>query len=419
MKTTLNRVPYSQLPQILSKQALLLAVVLALAGGAMTARAQTTVVKANNYTSLVTGSDWVGSTAPGANNIAVWNSTATSPALEPLGANTTWEGIQILNPGGPVITTWDGNTLTNGAIGAVGLTGIDMSSASQNLTLSNNVVVNGVQNWKVAAGQTLSLDGNLLYSPASALRIYLPSSTANVYLTNGVANGLLGNASDLGNGYFATLNDTDMVGLVSSGSGLQVVGGSSISGLYTINTVGGGTPTDNGTFTVADFVTNTPGIGWRTSGSTTMGVAYFNEPQIYNSTVVYNGVTYPAWQISHSSSRNITFGTWLITTNVGNSAVYDNGGGLVVQGNGGPTGASQDMRIIQNNTAAPLILANAIHAGSSSPTPNIVKLGPGLVSLQANENQNSKNNTVEVYEGTFEVDNGGYLTESTVQRVRG
>src|SRR5215469_8654334 len=332
----------------------------------MTARAQAPVVKANSYTSLTTGSDWVGGTAPGANNIAVWNSTASSPLAEPLGASTTWEGIQIVNPGGAITVTADGNTLTNGAIGAVGLTGIDMSGASQNLTLGNNLVVNGVQNWNVAAGQTFTAGGNLLYTPSSALRIYLGNS-ANVFVTNGAPGGLLGTNFDsaLGNGYFATLNDTDMVGLAGSPPNLQVVGGSTISGLYTVNQFTGTTPTSNGTFVVADFITNAPSIGWRISGTETWGVAYLNEPQIFNSTVVYNGVTYPTWQISHSSGRNLIIGTWLLTTNMGNSAMWDNGGGLTRFGAGGPTGAGNDMRIFQNNTAAPLILANALNSAAA------------------------------------------------------
>jgi autotransporter-associated beta strand protein len=411
MKTNLKQVPSCEIPQTLSKQALLFGAMLALTGGAMSVQAQTPVVKANSYTSLTTGTDWVGNTAPGANNIAIWNNTASTPVTEPLGANTTWEGIRIVNPGGAIVTSADGNTLTNGAIGAVGLTGIDMSSATQNLTLGNNLEVNGVQNWNVAAGQTFTLGGNLLYTPGSALRIYLGNS-ANVFVTNGVPNALLGTNvnSTLTNGYFATLNDVDMAGLAGTPPNLQIVPGSTISGLYTIDTVGGTTPTLNGNFAVANFVTNTPGIGWRISGSETWGVGYLNEPQIFNSTVSYNGVTYTTWQISHSSGRNLTIGTWLLTTNMGNSAMWDNGGGLTRFGAGGPVGAQDDMRIFQNNTAAPLILANALNSPTAGA--NLIKMGPGLVSLQANDANVAS--TVDIYEGTFEVDNGGNFTLATV-----
>jgi fibronectin-binding autotransporter adhesin len=411
MKTSLKQDPSRQFPRLQSTQAMLCAAVLALTGGAMTAHAQAPVVKANSYTSLTTGSDWVGNTAPGANNIAVWDTTASSPVAEPLGASTTWEGIRIVNPGGAITVNADGNTLTNGAIGAVGLVGIDMSSATHNLTLNNNLVVNGVQNWNVAAGQTLSVGGNLLYTPGSALRINLGNS-ANVFVTNGLPNALLGTNvnSTLTNGYFATLNDTDMAGLSGTAPNLQIVGGSTISGLYTINTVGGATPTLNGNFAVADFITNTPGIGWRISGAETWGVAHLNQPQIFNSTISYNGVTYPTWQISHSSGRNLTIGTWLLTTNLGNSAMWDNGGGLTRFGAGGPVGANNDMRIFQNNTVAPLILANALNSPTAGA--NLVKMGPGLVSLQANDANVAS--TVSIYEGTFEVDNGGNFTLATV-----
>ena len=411
MKKTLIPVSPCARLHALSRQVLLFAVAMSVAGSAFSVRAQTSIDKANSYTSLATGSDWTGGVVPGTNNIAVWNSTAGTPALEPLGANLAWAGIQILGPGGPVIIKADGNTLTNGQAGIVGLNGIDMSGASQSLTLSNNVIVNGVENWKVASGQTLSLDGNLLYTPGSALRIYLPDSTANVYVTNGVANGMLGNSASLTNGYFATLNDTDMVGLVSSSSGLQVVGGSTISGLYSINTAGGGTPTQNGNIVCANYVTNTPGAGWRTSGAYTFNCIFINEPQIYASTVSYHGVTYPAWQLIHSSGRNITVGTWLITTNIGNSAVWDNGGGETILGGGGPTGTGNDMRIFQNNPAAPFIMANLLHASTAGA--NIVKMGPGMVSLQASCGDGNAI-TLENYEGTFEVDNGGRFDVTTV-----
>jgi autotransporter-associated beta strand protein len=423
MKTSLKQVPSRQFPRLQSKQAMLCVAVLALTGGAMTARAQAPVQKANSYTSLTTGSDWVGGTAPGANNIAVWDTTAGSPAAEPLGASTTWEGIRIVNPGGAITVNADGNTLTNGAVGVVGLVGIDMSSATHNLTLNNNVAVNGVQNWSVAAGQTLTVNGNLFYTPGSALRIYLPA-TANVFVTNGVPNSLLGTNVDgaavvntngvaygTTNGYFATLNDSDYAGLTGTAPSLQVVPASSIPGLYTINQLTGATPTSNGNFVAVNFITNAPSIGWRISGTEFWGAAYLNEPQIFNSTVVWNGVTYPTWQISHSNGRNLVIGSWLLTTNLGNSAMWDNGGGLTRWvAPGGRTQQSLDMRIFQNNPAAPFILANALSTPAAGAT--LTKTGPGPVSLQANCANLA--NTVNIYEGLFEVDNGGEFSNSTV-----
>lgn len=391
-----------------------LAVVVVLAGATMTASAQTPITHSTTYASLSSTGDWQGGVVPGSSNIALWNSTSGTPSAEALGANLVWEGIQIVNPGGPVTVNFDGNSLTNGAIGAVGLIGINMTNASQNLTLNNNLVVNGVQDWNVASGQTLNVLGPITYTPGSAVRINLADSTANVYVTNGNPNQLLGNAANLTNGYFATLNDTDMVGLVSGGPGLQVVGGSTISGLYTVNPGTGATPTMNGNFAVANFTTNATGTyGWRTSGSYTWGVAYFNQQQSdAASTVSYKGVTYTTWQIIHSSGRNITIGTVLDTTNVGNSAVWDNGGGLTVFGAGGPAGANDDMRIIQNNTAAPYIMANTLHVATG--TGNLIKMGPGLVSLQAASGNSALFSTFENYEGTFEVDSGGSFSNMTV-----
>ncbi len=182
MKTTLNQTPSRHLLQALSTKApLVFALLLA---GAMSSEAQTTpITKANSFTSLTTGSDWQGGIAPGPNNIAVWDSTVAGPDTEALGANTNWAGIQILNPGGPVTISNDGFTNTLGTVGIVGLNGVDMSSATANLTMNENVVLNSVQNWNIGPGRTLALGGTLSATTGSAVRLYLANG-ASVTMTN-------------------------------------------------------------------------------------------------------------------------------------------------------------------------------------------------------------------------------------------
>ena len=348
------------------------------------------IVKTNNTDNLNLGSSWVGGVAPGASDVAVWDSTVAGANTTVLGADLSWAGVRIANPGG-LATINAGNTLTLGA------SGINMSSASQDLTLNNNVTLGTLQNWSVASGRTLRLGGALARNAGSALRINLADGTSNVYLTNGVPNGLLG--TNMGDIWFGTLNDTDYVALISGGGSLQVVGGATITGLYVTN-VAGANPTIANVTTVVDFVT-TDSYGARVSGSRTWRGVRFNIPQTYAppsvNAVLYNGV--PAWQMNHSSGRNITMNSILITTNVGTSAVLDNGGGQILIGNTG----TQDLLIFQNNTAAPLVMVNIIsQPGGGAGILN--KMGAGRVELQ---NANAYSGGTRVYNGTLLVTGNG------------
>jgi len=414
MKTSLKQVPSLQFRHVLPKRAMLFAAMLTVAGGAMTAHAQAPVVKANSYTSLTTGSDWVGGTAPGANNIAVWDATASSPVLEPLGASTTWEGIRIVNPGGTVTISADANTLTNGAVGVVGLKGIDMSSASQSLLLSNSVVLNGVQNWVVGSGQTLTLNGLLSRNAGSAARIYLADATSFVTTTNGSVatsltaspNAILG--STYGNIFFSTLNDTDYVAEVGTSTNFMVVPGVTVSGMYTPNPAGA-TPTDAGSVVLVDF-NNQGSYGIRLGNTRSYNGVRFNMPQT-NTAMVYNGL--PSWEINIPSGRTMTCNSILVTTNVGNSPVLINNGGFT----GGTTGftrigngGTQDLLIFQNNPAAPLIFQSNMSI-SQQGTGSVTKMGAGKVQLQLGS---AYTGGTRVYEGILEIDGSGTVGTNTL-----
>ena len=127
-----------------------------LAGSLIAAQAQgVTVTNTGAGQSLNNAGEWLGSSgngAPTSANIAVWNSVDQSDLTEALGANSSWAGIQILNPGGP-ITVSAGNTLTLGALG------IDLSQATEGLTLACPVALGASQTWNVTTGQALTNSG--------------------------------------------------------------------------------------------------------------------------------------------------------------------------------------------------------------------------------------------------------------------
>lgn len=111
------------------------------------------VVKADNADNLNLGSSWVGGVAPGAADVAIWNSTiAIGPNTSLLGGDVTWAGIRLSNPI-DLVTISAGNTVTNGTAG------IDLSAATTNLTIGAGVSLGGAQTWNVATDRTLTVSG--------------------------------------------------------------------------------------------------------------------------------------------------------------------------------------------------------------------------------------------------------------------
>jgi fibronectin-binding autotransporter adhesin len=119
--------------------------------GLGTAQAQT-VTNADAAVTLNLGGSWVGGTPAGSANVAVWDHTVQVNTTKALGANLSWAGIKILDPAA-LVTISAGNTLTLGA------SGIDLSAATNGLTLSAPVVLGANQTWNVTNGLTLTAGG--------------------------------------------------------------------------------------------------------------------------------------------------------------------------------------------------------------------------------------------------------------------
>src|SRR5947208_524259 len=111
-----------------------------------------TISKNNNTENLNLTTSWLGGVVPGALDVAKWDSTVTSANSVALGADMSWGGIIVSNPSGAVTIT-AGNTLT------IGNNGIDLSGASQNLTISSGLTLGpGAQTWGVNNGITLTIN---------------------------------------------------------------------------------------------------------------------------------------------------------------------------------------------------------------------------------------------------------------------
>lgn len=361
-----------KLNTVLSVRNLIVAGVLASVGATSAA----SFYKANNPTALNVAVAWTNNAVPGASDLAIWDSNVTGPLTNALGANLSWRGIQILNPGGPIQID-SGNTLTLGA------GGVDLSAATQDLVLSNSVTLGGVpQNWRVVSGRTLNLGATLGRTAGGVVRFGLPEdNSANVYVTNPPLT-LLQNGSIV----FGTVNDTDFAGVDGS---QRIVNGVEL-GLYLANPAGVN-PNISGTAInrIYDF-TESGSYGVRASGNAVIYGVRVNQPNANNL----------PWQIN-VDNKTVTANAILITTNAGSLPVRVTGsGGFLRIGNSG----TQELLLFQNNPAAPLVFTAGFGTINQQGAGSITKLGAGTVEIQSAATYTGG---TRVFEGTLLVSGAG------------
>jgi fibronectin-binding autotransporter adhesin len=228
---------------------LVMAGFLVLAAAAASARAAD-VTKANNTDALTLGSSWVGGTAPGAGDTIVWDSTVAGANTVPQGGDLSVEGIRIENPGGLVRIEGDAaQTLT------VGASGIDLSTATQNLnlaqtsTLAVRLAMGANQIWDVA-GNRLITSGN-----TNGLGV-LVANNGHTLTVDGGGGVFLGSYEGSGGltvqgGSTLQLRDS---GLFAYSGGLTVTGGTLV--LRGSFGQGGEKPLGSGSLTVHDATLN-------------------------------------------------------------------------------------------------------------------------------------------------------------------
>ena len=145
--------------------------------------------KVDNADNLNLASSW--DTLPGTADIAQWDFTVTAANSPTLGADLGWAGTKITDPGGPV-TLGAGNTLT------IGTAGIDLSAATQDLTISSGLTVFGKQSWKAAADRTLEVTGIFTRNGATVDFTNFDATAKLGTLAN--VNGILGPWATTGSG---------------------------------------------------------------------------------------------------------------------------------------------------------------------------------------------------------------------------
>ena len=196
-----------------------------------------TITKANNADNLNLTSSWTGGVVPSTNDIAQWTSTVTGANSVLLGAALSLSGIKIASPGGAV-TLGAGNTLTLGA------SGVDMSSATADLTVSSGLTLlaNTRQVWNIASGRLLTLNtGTFTRGAGAVLNVQGAGSVAAATLAND-ATGIIGPWASFGTGTatkYATVSGGNIAGYtgISAASAADVTDTTGTTN-YEVATVG-------------------------------------------------------------------------------------------------------------------------------------------------------------------------------------
>jgi autotransporter-associated beta strand protein len=113
-------------------------------------------------TSWITAGNWIPGIVPATGDDVNFDNSSTVNLSTVLNQDFNLMGVNVSTPAGPV-SIGGTHSLTFGA------NGIDLSAASQNLTVTVPVVLGSAQSWSVAAGRTLSVNGGV--SGAYALSI--------------------------------------------------------------------------------------------------------------------------------------------------------------------------------------------------------------------------------------------------------
>ena len=129
------------------RRVLITAVVASLLCAASSAHAQTWTGATS--TTWQTASNW-NTAVPASTSTAVFDASSTQNLAITSTSATTIRGLRFVDPAGAISLTGSGLSLGTG--------GIDMSAATQNLTISSSVtLLSGDQNWTPAAGRVLTL----------------------------------------------------------------------------------------------------------------------------------------------------------------------------------------------------------------------------------------------------------------------
>ena len=227
------------------------------------------IFKADNTDDLNLTTSWTNGVVPGQSDVAVWDHNVTSANATLLATNTTWDGVRIADPSGAVTISATSTNLSAGAALTLRGSGIDLSAATADLTLSNGVAttLGYISPMVVGSGRTLHIAGPLTRASQSIVT-FDTTAGGTINIASGITNSVL---------TYSTLNGTDVGALDTS---LNVVPAASV-----VNSGAGYEANPSGVFTTPyiDFVNGasdtTADSALGGSGSVYFQVIRFNTPQ--------------------------------------------------------------------------------------------------------------------------------------------
>jgi len=375
------------------------------------------IQKDDNTNSLNLTTSWVGGVVPGSGDVAVWGSALTADRSNAIGTNQSWAGIKVTTPGGSTYTIANtaSSTLT------IGASGIDMSSATANLTISAILNLNTSQTWTVGSGRTLTLS-SASNSGSGTISI---TGSGTVSINN--AGSILGSGMlSLGGGINLTGNTSRTLSNQISLTGNIGVGMTSTNLL----TFAGGLDVGSGTRTItlsnASGGTTVPILsftGGGLAGSKAIsgsGQLIFANGNAGSSPVAAvrmgtNGTDYPSVQadVTIGSNVEVYFQTAQVFT--ADSDLTIQSGGVFNMSNNGGSSASQTIGSLagsgtvsnertSGNQVAVLTIDGGTSTGTTTFSGNIIT-GSGTASVSVTK----QGNTTQIFSGS-----NGYYGQTLV-----
>ena len=328
------------------------------------------ITKATTGTDLTAGANWTGAAAPGSSDVATWDTGSLGAGLTLNSGTPSWLGIKVNAGAADPIAIGSGGTLT------LGTSGIDMSAATINATISSGLTLGaGNQTWNIATGKTFTQNtGTFTRGTGATLLVDKSTLTGTVTASPTLVNSIVPwamikssgtAANNSANGYtFATVTSGNVVaytgatsqttasawgGLSSGGSGTGNYDlnytSSTVTGLNrnvnTLRYIGAGVTQNGNTATVLLNVNTILNAG---SGTFTIGGS---------GTLIGVAPSSAANELILSAANaGITFGSASYITNNGASAAAVTVSGTNTVTLSGPNGFAGNLTVNSGTLAA-------------------------------------------------------------------
>ena len=391
-----------------------------------------TRTKANNTDALNLTTSWVGGVVPGVADIGLWDSTVTGANFVTWSTSGTrdWNGVQVTNPGGLVTINNAGDRYLR-----VGSGGIDMSTATQNLTI-NFFDTNANNTWNVNAGRTLTISnyyrdagdvslsggGAIVHKAAggptsSAIRVSSSTGFTGSYTQNAGSHATYFTAPQSGQGASWTFNGTFSSAFSPGSAGTNKFGALSGSGA-TYNESGGAVTMEVGalgTPTTFSGVIGGGAGGANTTALTKTGgdILTLSGDNTYTGATAINGGALTlsgSGRITSTTSVSVGAGTFL-NLSAGDNAFNTASGSVAYTVNGTLKVTNTSVHTIIGDTIT--MNGGTIDSGSATGGSNATYGALYFRTVGSTITANGSGNTIQGSNKTMGIDSGINLTLNT------